>query len=386
MLQSRWQWMACVAVVVFLIGPAAVRAWQSPAEKSGNKAEGSGGAGESPTQEVVIKREAISIVPPDAYKVSLQLLPAKMLDLTAPHDGVIRSVSALPGQKVAREFDPVRLDDSRANLILRRAKANLQAATVERKLAQSKNDADALAIADARLEAAQADLELAQHDANRTIVRTPFAGQVLRVHVVEGQFVRAGNRLLTLADTSRLQLEIPIDRSTSKVGDQVELKIEGAAINARIDAILPLAERFEPMRDLAASPASALVSIDNSQGKLAAGQTVHTKLIPLDAVAIVPTTGVTNVPDGSRKVQVLRSNVVRNVVVQVLSQVGNERVYVSGPLVTGDELIVSSSPELPDGTVLRGRTVGEQAETNGQATKSSSPSKKAAAKPAGTGF
>ncbi|MBI5758613.1 MAG: HlyD family efflux transporter periplasmic adaptor subunit [Planctomycetales bacterium] len=365
----RWiRWRCVIGIAVLVLSSASAWAWQAAATKSSSKEDT---APESAGQEVVIKREAITIVPPETYKVSLQLHPAKLLDMTAPLDGIVRSVTAQPGQKLAKEADPIRLDDSRPSLILRRAKAHVQAATIEKKMAQAKNDSDLVALADARLEAAQADFELAQSDVSRAIIRTPFAGNSLRVHVVEGQFVRAGDRLLSLADTSKLQVEIPIDRSQAKVGDQIELKVEGAAINAKIEALLPLASQFESMRDLAASPASALVSIDNAQGKLAAGQTVHTKLIPLEPVALVPSVGVTNVPDGNRKVQVLRSRVVRNIVVQILAQVGTERVYISGPLIAGDEIIVNSSQELPDGTVLRSRAGGDSLEV--AAPKGSNP-------------
>jgi membrane fusion protein (multidrug efflux system) len=380
----RW----CAAgVAVCVLSSASAWAWQAAATKSTGK---DAAAAESAGQEVVIKREAITIVPSDAYKVPLQLHPGKLLDLTAPLDGVVRSVTAQPGQKLAKEADPIRLDDARPSLILRRAKAHVQAATIERKMAQAKNEADLIALADARLEAAQADFDLAQSDVNRAIIRAPFAGFALRVHVVEGQFVRAGDRLMSLADSTKLQVEIPIDRSQAKVGDQIELNVEGAVINAKIEAILPLAAQFEPMRDLAASPASALVSIDNAQGKLAAGQTVSTRLIPLEPVALVPSVGVSNVPDGNRKVQVLRSRVVRNIVVQILAQVGTERVYISGPLIAGDEIIVNSSQELPDGTVLRSRAGGDSLElANPKDSRPSTAqpgSKKATTKPVGTGF
>lgn len=381
---GRW---CVVGVAVSLLSSASAWAWQGAATKSGGKEDA---PAESAGQEVVIKREAITIVPSDTYKVSLQLHPAKLLDLTAPLDGVVRSVTAQPGQKLAKEADPIRLDDTRPSLVLRRAKAHVQAATIEKKMAQAKSDADLVALADARLEAAQADFDLAQSDVNRTIIRAPFAGSALRIHVVEGQFVRAGDRLLSLADTSKLQLEIPIDRSQAKVGDQIELKVEGAVINAKIEALLPLAAQFEPMRDLAASPASALVSIDNAQGKLAAGQTVYTKLIPLEPVALVPSVGVTNVSDGNRKVQVLRSRVVRNIVVQILAQVGTERVYISGPLIAGDEIIVNSSQELPDGTVLRSRAGGDSIEVanpkDARPSTAQPGTKKASTKPATTGF
>jgi hypothetical protein len=95
------------------------------------------------------------------------------------------------------------------------------------------------------------------------------------------------------------------------------------------------------------------VSVDNSAGKLHAGQTVYSDLIPLTPVALVPAACVSNVPDGNRKVKVLRDNVIRDVIVRILAKVGTESVFVSARFNEGDEVILSSSRELADGTPLR---------------------------------
>jgi hypothetical protein len=59
------------------------------------------------------------------------------------------------------------------------------------------------------------------------------------------------------------------------------------------------------------------------------------------------------VPDGNRKVKVLRDNVIRDVIVRILAKVGTESVFVSARFNEGDEVILSSSRELADGTPLR---------------------------------
>jgi hypothetical protein len=52
-------------------------------------------------------------------------------------------------------------------------------------------------------------------------------------------------------------------------------------------------------------------------------------------------------------VQVLRDNVVRDIPVAVLAPIGSDRSFVSGPVDAADELIVSATQELADGTVVR---------------------------------
>src|SRR5258708_1420045 len=159
--------------------------------------------------EVVIKREALKLTDPRTYNASMHLDAVKTVDLTAPADGYIRAVTAKPGQKIKAQSEAVRLDDPRAALVLKRARANHQAAQIEKKLAQAKSDADLVALAEARLDAAQADLDLAQAESEMLVVRGPFNGEVQRVSVVEGQFVRAGEKLATLIDPSRLTVEVP---------------------------------------------------------------------------------------------------------------------------------------------------------------------------------
>jgi RND family efflux transporter MFP subunit len=315
--------------------------------------------------EVVIKREALKLTDPRTYNASMHLDAVKTVDLTAPVDGYVRAVTAKPGQKIKAQSEAVRLDDTRAALILKRARANHQAAQIEKKLAQAKTDADLVALAEARLDAAQADLELAQAEAEMLVVRGPFNGEVQRVYVAEGQFVRAGEKLATLIDPSRLTVEVPVERSAAAPGSSIDIKVEETPVKARVDSVIALAPRFDALRELLISPASALVTIENTAGKLFAGQTVYSELIPQTPVALVPSASISNVPDGNRKVQVLRENVIRNLSVRILAKVGTDSVFVSGRFNEGDEVIVSSSRELADGTPLRALAAGSSPSAGG---------------------
>ena len=53
----------------------------------------------------------------------------------------------------------------------------------------------------------------------------------------------------------------------------------------------------------------------------------------------------------------MRSGVIRNVLVRLLGQVGTDLSYVSGSFAPGDELIVSASQALADGTQVRAANV-----------------------------
>jgi multidrug efflux pump subunit AcrA (membrane-fusion protein) len=342
-------------------------------------------------QEVVIKREVLKLTDPRSYKASMHLEAVRTLDLTAPVDGYLRTVSAKPGQKLKTQGEVARLDDARAVLFVKRARANVQAAQIERKLAQAKNDADLTALAEARLEAAQADLELAQLEAEQLVVRGSFNGEILRVYAVERQFVRAGDKLATLIDSSRLQVEVPVERGAATVGSTIDIKVEESQVKARVESVTALSPRFDALRELTVSPASAVVSIDNPAGKFAAGQTVYSDLIPLAPVALVPAGCISNVPDGGRKVKVLRDHVIRDLVVRILAKVGTESVFVSGRFNEGDEIIVSSSRELADGTPLRALAArpGSGADGSGKSSSTSPGAGKvpqAGKKPATAGF
>lgn len=366
------KWGVILGLGLFAALAAVVRPTVSVAFQGGKDAAAKEG---SPSdQEVILKRQAVHLTDPKVYRASLSLQAAKSLTLTATADGHVRTISVKPQQKLAAQGEVVRFDDQRAGLVLKRAKAQLVAAQVEKKLAQSKADAQQEALADAHLEAAQADLELAQMEADQRVIRAPFAGEIDRVYVVEGQFVRAGERLATLIDPSRLVVEVPVERSTAAVGSTIELKVEEAAASAKVESILSLGEQFDPLRELTISPASALVSIDNARGQFSPGQTVYSDLIPQAPVTLVPSLAISNASDGNRKVQVLRENVIRDLTVRILGKVGTDSVYVSGRFFDGDELVVSSTRSLGDGTPLRALLPGAStAAATGGAGKGASP-------------
>lgn len=326
-----------------------------------------GGGAATAGSEVVIKREALKLIDPLHYKVAIYLEPLRQIQLTAPVSGTVQQVAIRLGQREAKGAEAFRLDNAQAALQVRKVRANLQAARIDKKIADARKDPDLGALAEARIEAAQADVEMAEVESQRLVIRMPFTAQIVKIHAPEGQGVRAGDLLATIAEVSKLMVEVPVEKSNANIGGTIEINIEQHPVKARIEAVLPLSPRFDVLRDLGDELVSVVVGIDNLDSRYQARQTVRTSLQPIDPVAVVSTTTVSNESEGNRKVQVLRDNVVRNVPIRILAKIGTERVYISGKFREGDELIVQSSKELTDGTPVKSLTSSEQ-KTTGEPT------------------
>jgi hypothetical protein len=156
-----------------------------------------------------------------------------------------------------------------------------------------------------------------------------------------------------VVDTSRLRVEVPLERVAAVQGKTIPIKIESDEVDGKVDSVIPLGDRFAAIRDVFESVAAAILIVENSDGKYKAGQTVYVPLIPRQPVAEVPASSVANLPDGQRKVQVVRHSVVRDIPVILMAGVGSNRVYVSGPFAEGDEVIYKSSHQLADAFQLK---------------------------------
>tara|TARA_R110002095_G_scaffold125950_1_gene109169 strand:- start:1248 stop:2378 length:1131 start_codon:yes stop_codon:yes gene_type:complete len=308
-----------------------------------------------PPQTVSIQREAIALRHPRDYYVPLNLKPVRSLTISSPIDGIVHAIDIKPGDKPNSKTVLVRLDASIPQAEVALAQAALEVASQEQKTATGKD----AAIAKAKVELAEAELKIATLRLDQTNIRAPFEGEIFRVFAAPGAFVRAGEPLLELGDTSKLQVEIPLQREQAQKGTSINLSVEEQAAQATVDQVLPLAPQFEKLRDLANSITSAVVVLNNNSNQFRPGQSVHVALIPRYPIAEIPTVSVMNTPEGERKIQIVRENVIRDLAPQILGQIGPERLFVAAAFNKDDEIIVSSSQPLPDGTQVQPKlTVG----------------------------
>jgi biotin carboxyl carrier protein len=354
---------------------------ETPAKEGAAKETPGNTEAEPTSAEIVIRRQPIHLRPAEKYQVSMHLEPVRTVRLAAPMDGTVKTVLHKAGDKLESEAEIIRLDATEKNLQLARARALHKAATLDAQHASAGSLGKDLA--DARLDAAKADLDLAQYWVDRTSVRTPFKCEVFRVAVSEGQVVRLGDTLATVGDTSVLKAELPVDRNTTSLGMSLQVKVEDRTVAAKVESVLPLGARFEALRDLMPSAASAVVLFENADGRLKSGQTVFSPLIPREPVLEVSNAAIANSTDGSHKVQVLRDSVVRDVPIVALASIGADRSFISGAFESSDELILSTTPpqELPDGTVVRAAQAPPQPVKGAAANRTKSPGTENPAEP-----
>jgi RND family efflux transporter MFP subunit len=310
------------------------------------------GWGQALPTSATIESVPLELTMPERYRVSSVLEPLRRVELIAPADGVVRSLDVRPGATVRGTQEVAQLDRAEAM-----ARLKIAQALVKEKQALVKRSGSGDAVDQAQVEAAEARAELAQLELDRLTLRAPFAGRVLSVPVSSGQFVLKGTVLAEVADVSALRALVPVDRRGVKAGTDATVFVEEQEQSAKVQSVVPLLEAFSQLRELAAPYASAWILVSNPQGELEPGLRVRS--------ATLPNTPIASVPKGSLKkaegaagsqgslVQVIRSEYVTNVPVEVLGKVGPERIQITGAFRPTDALIVSSSVQLLPGTLVR---------------------------------
>jgi len=308
--------------------------------------------------QVAIKRDAVNLISPENFRSPLSLQATRSVDIRAHVEGLVQNVRIKPGAKVSAQEELIRIDSAQAAKQLDRARANVKAATLQRDLVKSQVTAGketqvALDLAEAQLDVAEADLELAQLNYDQTSVRAPFTGVVTSLEAAQGGFVGEGEKLLTLQDPNELMVQIPVNRGDIKTGDSITVQLDQGTANGRVQAVLPLDSKWQSLRQLIDTAALAVVSINNENGNYQLGQTVYSPIVPRQPVLEIANSSLKNSEAGSRLVQVLRGQMVRDIEVRLLGPVGEGRSYVAGPFQADDEVITEISEPLPDGTVVR---------------------------------
>lgn len=131
------------------------------------------------------------------------------IEVCALERGYLEATHVKEGQRV-KQGDPMfQIMPSIYQAELKRAEAEAQAAKVEyentKRLADSKVVSDTeLAISKAKLEKAQAEVNLAQTHLGFTDIKAPFPGLIDRLHLRQGSLVDEGDLLTTLSDNSEM--------------------------------------------------------------------------------------------------------------------------------------------------------------------------------------
>lgn len=337
-------------------------------------------SGSVEVMQVVIKRDAIHLMNPKDFQASVSLKPVRLLEVRSKLDGVIQNIRVKVGDVVKTQEELIQFESVYTKMLLEQAQAVLKAATlrqeiVSKEVASGKQPQIALDLTEAEINVAKSNLDLAKFAEEGKSIRAAFSGQIQSLVATQGALVNKTDLLLTLADTSQLIAQIPVDREKVKKGDTFDVQLENEKAKGKVQAILPLNEKWEALRQIMDTAAIAVVVIENQNGAYQDGQTVYSSIVPRLPVIEAPNIALKNSETGLRMIQVVRNSMIRDIEVQLLGPVGEGRSYVSGPVQENDELITQSSLALTDGTMIRPAQIPQsskkQANTTGAGNKPS---------------
>ncbi len=206
----------------------------------------------------------------------------------------------------------------------------------------------------ARLARANSLLSRAELDLERTRVKAPFAGRVSRVSVSPGDRVRSGDEIVTVYNTSEIEIRaqiptrrVPAVRDALAAGDTLEARalVDGRPLRARLD-------RFTAEVKRGRGGADAYFRVTEGGRGLPLGRTVELVVdlpevqgsIALPYEAVYGTDRIYRLDGGRmRAVQIERVGEQRDAD-------GGTRVLVRSPeLQSGDRIVITQLPNAMDG-------------------------------------
>ena len=298
------------------------------------------------------------------------LEPAERVALTAQVGGTITNLRVDRGSPVRRgqalatiRAEGVRSQAAGAEANVAAAQANVELARRQRDAAQrlfqagatSSLDAQgaqaAFEAAEAQLAAARAQAVATREDAARTVITAPITGSVSARHVEAGEAVSAGDPILTVVNTSVLELagRIPVDRAAGvRVGQPVAFALgafpgrEFAGTVARID----------PAADPETRQVGVYVRLPNAKGEIIAGQFARGRVAGqrVENAVVVPVSAVQGVGSAAAVYVIEGGTLSRRAVQTGARDEASGLVAITSGLKAGDRVLARPSAELADGT------------------------------------
>jgi membrane fusion protein (multidrug efflux system) len=201
--------------------------------------------------------------------------------------GLVRSVRVLENQPVGNGALLIEIDPTEHQLSLEEAEARLRQAEVSYRETtlddariedvRVRAERDTAARARSGLDGAKVAVQRAQLNLQRTRVTAPFAGRIADLKVVPGQYVNAGDELLTVQSMDPIRVEAKV------MEGQIGYLAVGRTARVTLSAFpgqefVGRIETINPIVDQQTRTARVSVSVPNPGGRLLPGMFAHTTL------------------------------------------------------------------------------------------------------------
>lgn len=305
----------------------------------------------------------------ERVRVSGELRPVNRAAIEAKVSGTVLEVNARPGQSVERGDVLVRLETDDLQSALVQHNSNLEAARAELELAErtlekTERLAERGFATTAALEQAQSDVASAranvqglsaQSETARTALRdaeliAPFDGIVASRSIEPGESANANTELLTMVDTSVLEAEVLVstrDIVRLEVGQRAELQVDGMEDSPVHGTV----ERINPVAKEGSRVVPVFIRLENTDGRLWGGMFATGSILVREEkdVLAVPQTALRGDEDGRYVLTVSEGKLVRQSVDVGPSWNGNRLVQITNGIAAGDTVLSAPLPELQAG-------------------------------------
>lgn len=248
-LQAGWQWSRLLLPVLLAVTLSACSRGQGDAKPDGAD---DGTANQPPPVPVEVAAAAARSISA-SYTGTAALEPRAESQVVAKTSGVALRVYVEEGQAVRAGQTLVKLDDDRIRLQLAQAQVQVnkleanhrRAAQLAEQRMVSTSDLDQLRY---DLEAARANLRVAQLELTYTNVTAPISGVVATRSIKAGNFVQINTPIFRIVDTARLEATLNVperELDTLKPGQPVVLAVDalpGRQFNGQVDRVAPVVD------------------------------------------------------------------------------------------------------------------------------------------------
>lgn len=359
---------ASVAVVLLTSGDSGQRA---AAGNGAEQARGPGRGGYAPAVAMTVARQAAIS---RRIEVIGRARALRSVAITSEVTGLVEAVNFAPGQRMTEGDVLVQVDDDEAQVALARAEAQFPIARENASRYRNLEEDEAASALEAEQAqtnflSVQADLRAAEVAVAQRKIRAPFNGIAGLTELEPGDYLRAGDQVTTLDDTSTIVIEFAVPQESAgfvNIGQPVTAALTSDAGAVYEGEITAIDSRVDP----ASRTLRVEAHVDNERGRLIPGAVVAVSTTAEGEPAVsAPGLAVQWDRGGAYVWRRSEDGVAERAGVVILQRT-DEVVLVEGDLKPGD-VIVSEGADRVRGGVPLPRAASHKRESAGTASVSS---------------